>query len=160
MSNDTRSFSMSLPLDSDRFLRRECPTCEREFKWHVPEDAPEPSSEPRDTSRAYFCPYCGVEAPTSDWHTKEQAELAKSIIYEEVVRPELEALKRTVERSNRGGGFLRMSVEISDADPAPEITATDDMRRIDFPCHPDEPVKVMDDWAREVHCLICGASVG
>lgn len=24
---------MSDPLDSDGFLRRECPTCEREFKW-------------------------------------------------------------------------------------------------------------------------------
>ena len=24
---------MEIPLDSDGFLRRECPTCEREFKW-------------------------------------------------------------------------------------------------------------------------------
>ena len=29
---------MSSPLDSDGFLYRECPICEREFKWlHTPE---------------------------------------------------------------------------------------------------------------------------
>ena len=27
------SIEMSLPLDSDGFLRRQCPACEREFKW-------------------------------------------------------------------------------------------------------------------------------
>ena len=25
---------VSFPLDSDGFIRRECPHCEREFKWH------------------------------------------------------------------------------------------------------------------------------
>jgi hypothetical protein len=32
------------------------------------------------------------------------------------------------------------------------------MRRVDFLCHPAEPVKVLDDWGRPVHCLICGES--
>ena len=27
---------------------------------------------------------------------------------------------------------------------------------VDFGCHPDEPVKVLDDWSGKVHCLICG----
>jgi hypothetical protein len=31
--SDEVQLSMSLPLDGDGFLRRECPTCEREFKW-------------------------------------------------------------------------------------------------------------------------------
>ena len=33
MSDDDLALEMSMPLDSDGFLRRECPTCEREFKW-------------------------------------------------------------------------------------------------------------------------------
>jgi hypothetical protein len=33
MSDDDVTLEMSMPLDSDGFLRRECPTCEREFKW-------------------------------------------------------------------------------------------------------------------------------
>jgi hypothetical protein len=41
-------------------------------------------------------------------------------------------------------------------EPVPELDDTDDMRRIDFACHPAEPVKVLDDWDRWVHCLICG----
>ena len=31
--NDEIRVPVSLPLDSDGFLRRECPTCEREYKW-------------------------------------------------------------------------------------------------------------------------------
>lgn len=38
--SDEVQLSMSLPLDGDGFLRRECPTCEREFKW-VPSPDPE-----------------------------------------------------------------------------------------------------------------------
>lgn len=34
---------MSLPLDKDGFLRRECPNCERQFKWW-------PSSSSEETS--------------------------------------------------------------------------------------------------------------
>ncbi len=33
MSDDEVMLEISMPLDSDGFLRRECPTCEREFKW-------------------------------------------------------------------------------------------------------------------------------
>jgi hypothetical protein len=41
-------------------------------------------------------------------------------------------------------------------EPAPELDEPDDMRRVDFTCHPLEPVKVLDDWESPVHCLICG----
>jgi hypothetical protein len=42
-------------------------------------------------------------------------------------------------------------------EPVPDLEESDDMRRIDVNCHPTEPVKVLDDWDRSVHCLICGA---
>lgn len=31
--DDEIKISVSIPLDDDGFLRRECPTCEQEFKW-------------------------------------------------------------------------------------------------------------------------------
>ena len=31
------------------------------------------------------------------------------------------------------------------------------MRRIEFECHPKDPLKVAEDWAEPVHCVICGA---
>ncbi len=38
VNDDRVSLAMSSPLDSDGFLYRECPICEREFKWlHTPE---------------------------------------------------------------------------------------------------------------------------
>jgi hypothetical protein len=30
------------------------------------------------------------------------------------------------------------------------------MRRVGFPGHPGEPVKMLDDWSAPVRCLICG----
>ncbi len=61
--SDEVTLSMSLPLDGDGFLRRECPTCEREFKWlpspqHGEGDAAAASDEP--APERYFCPYCAV----------------------------------------------------------------------------------------------------
>ncbi len=36
------------------------------------------------------------------------------------------------------------------------LTEVDDMTRIVFPCHPSEPLKVLDDWRMAVRCRICG----
>lgn len=42
------------PPDSDGFLRRECPSCEREFKWFSHNEG-DPNAEP---ATQYFCPLC------------------------------------------------------------------------------------------------------
>lgn len=150
---------MSLPLDSDGFLRRECPTCEREFKWLPTPEGEEPTPAP---AGGLFCPYCAVQADSGAWFTKAQIEHATAIAYDEVVAPELEEFKRSVEGINRSGGLIgiRAEVSIEGPEPPPELDETDDdMRRVEFPCHPSEPVKVLDGWDREVHCLVCGAAV-
>ena len=56
---DEKSTQMSVPLDSDGFLRRECPTCEREFKWFNSEEG---RGEPVPEG-GYVCPYCAIQAP-------------------------------------------------------------------------------------------------
>ena len=68
------TLSMAIPVDSDVFLRRECPTCEREFKWL-------PASEDEESAAGvpdggYFCPYCGVQAPTGAWFTEASRSLS------------------------------------------------------------------------------------
>ncbi len=150
---------MSLPLDSDGFLRNECPTCEREFKSRPTPEGEEPTPAP---AGGYFCPYCAVQAAPDAWLTKAQIERATAIAYNEVVAPELEEFKRSVEGINQSGGGLlgiRAEVSMEGPDAPPELEEPDDMRRVDFPCHPAEPAKVLDDWDREVHCLICGKAV-
>lgn len=155
--SDEIQIPISLPLDSDRFLRRECPTCEREFKWLASESEEEATPVPE---AGYFCPYCTIQASADMWWTPAQLELATNIATHQIVKPELEKFSRDIrDSSRRSGGFIKMDVKADlppEADPLVEV---DDMRRVDFPCHPNEPVKVLETWTGEVHCLICGSRV-
>lgn len=154
MSNDVE-LSVSFPLDSDGFLRRECPTCEREFKWHHSEDESESESMP---GSGYFCPYCAVQAPPDSWFTKPQQALVESTIHSEIVGPALDEFGRSLrDIGRRSGGFLKVELESERLEPSDPLTEPEDMRRVDFGCHPREPVKVLEGWNRPVHCLICGA---
>jgi hypothetical protein len=152
--DDEVSIPMSVPLDDDGFLRRECPTCEREFKCLVAQNEEESTPAPEG---GYFCPYCAVQAPPDAWWTKAQVELAQATAYREVVAPELEKLQRDMDRMSRRGGLISMSMEISDEPQEPELSELNDMRRVDFHCHADDPVKVLENWERPVRCTICGA---
>lgn len=157
MSDARVSREMSIPLDSDGFLRRECPTCEREFKWlHNPEGG---ATGEIPSDGGYFCPYCGIQAQAGNWLTKAQVELAQRLVANRVVGPMLEKFAddlRNIGRNSRG--MVRAEVT-HDAPEEPEpLTEGDDMTRVDFGCHPTEPVKVLDDWDGEVFCLVCGQS--
>lgn len=138
MSDDGVSFGMTIPLDSDGFLRRECPTCEREFKWRPSEAEAEGHVEPADDV-GYFCPYCGVQAPVDAWLTQAQLALAQNIVERDFIGPMVSKL----------GAYE----EPEKLDP---LTEVDDMTLIVFPCHPSEPLKVLDDWRKPARCLICG----
>jgi hypothetical protein len=141
---------ISLPLDSDGFLRRECPTCEREFKWLNSEEG---DGEPAPDG-GYYCPYCAVQSPES-WLTKPQAELAENTVMRDVFGPQLDKMAGDLRRSSRGS-FLKFDLKYDKPRALDPLVEDDDMRRVDFECHPAEPVKVVDDWDRDVHCLICG----
>jgi hypothetical protein len=163
--SDEVHLSISLPLDGDGFLRRECPTCEREFKWlpsldaDADEDAVAETAEAADALESYYCPYCAVTAPPDAWLTKAQVTAAEEIVQRELIDPELHHLEREIDRLNRSSGGLigiEVRLERDEPEPARELDESDDMRRVDFTCHPPEPVKVLDDWEGPVHCLICG----
>lgn len=166
LMSDEVQLSMSLPLDGDGFMRRECPTCEREFKWlPSPDQLEEGNGESRAAAtdaqppESYYCPYCAVTAPPDAWFTKAQLGVMHDIARRELIDPGLDQLEREIAKLNRtSGGFLGIEarLEREEPEPAPQLDETDDMRRVDFTCHPDEPVKVLDDWDRPVHCLICG----
>ena len=61
-----------------------------------------------------------------------------------------------IARSFRSAGMTTRSVPASRTEESDPLTEDDDMTRVDFACHPSEPVKVLDDWHRPVSCLICG----
>lgn len=155
MSDDDVTLEMSMPLDSDGFLRRECPTCERELKWYnTPEE--EGNAAPI-ADGGYFCPYCGVQAETSTWLTKAQAELARNMVATQVLGPTLKKFEDDMKGIGRtSGGMISAEVTYDAPDELDPLTEVDDLTRVDFECHPTEPVKVLDNWDKPVRCLICG----
>jgi hypothetical protein len=149
--NDEVEFSVSFPLDSAGFLRRECPNCDREFKW-LPKEGIEPPPE-----EGYCCPYCGERATLDRWFTRGQVRAINAAVDDNIISPALEG----VEESLRGlesasGGLISGRMERNARQQPRRLTEQNDMRRIDFSCHPGAPVKVLDDWSAPVHCLICG----
>lgn len=141
-----------MPLDSG-FLRRECPNCMRQFKWHAgpTDDRPEDAADPPQ----YYCPYCGLPAGPDSWWTEEQVEYMEGVATGPAMRELEDELTDTARRaSNR---FFRISVE-SDATPSPPdpLTEPSDMTAVSSPCHPWEPIKIIEGWHDPIHCLVCG----
>ena len=148
---------MSLPLDEDGFLRRECPNCERQFKWWPTPPTDETSAEePQKVVEAYFCPYCCEPASPDAWWTKEQVEYAQQVAMAEVLGPQLRRFKSGMESRNRRSRGIRFDVSLPSLPQPESLMKPDDMVRIDVPCHPEEPLKVDEEWEQEVSCLVCG----
>lgn len=154
MSDDEVTLGMAVPLDSDGFLRRECPTCEREFKWLLTSDDDDAVPPP---DGGYFCPCCAIQAPAGQWFTKAQIELAENMVATQVVGPLMKGFARDVSSiGRRSGGFLSVRAKYDAPDQLEPLTEADDMNRVDFVCHPGEPLKILDGWNGPVHCLVCG----
>jgi len=141
--------SISMPLDSDGFLRRECPHCKREFKWLHSESQSTTEMEAED----YHCPYCDERSTDGWWTVSQLAAIEDETTY--FAESQLHETLKSMERSS--SEFVK--IEAGSAPTRknrPPLTEPDDMKRVDFLCHPTEPVKVREDWTDPVHCLVCG----
>lgn len=148
------STSMRIPLDSDGFLRRECPNCEREFKWHINDD--DSGSEPVDQ---YYCPLCGRPSGLDQWFTRAQLEHAQARVMPEAMDMVRDALDDAFKKSFRGSKSVSYKPgkrDYSDLPTPAALHEPDDMMIVEPPCHPDEPVKVPELSSSAYHCLICG----
>ena len=147
------SYSVQLPLDDDGFLRRECPHCLQEFKWHHGPTADRPDGE--IDPPVYYCPRCGASAKPDQWRTEEQL----TFIQESAAGPALRELSDELEKVFRGVKGMTYKPSHDDGpEPPPALHEPDDMVILAPPCHPREPVKVPENAAARVHCLICGAA--
>jgi len=122
-----------------------------ELKWRPTPDEEEGLPTPEG---GYFCPYCAVQAPPDSWWTKAQLEAVEAKIHNEAVKPMLDDFGKSLERAS--SSHVRITSKPADRAEEPQLSESDDMRRVDFSCHPSEPVKVLDGWDQPVHCLICG----
>lgn len=141
-----------MPLD-EGFLRRQCPNCNREFKWHSgpTEDRPADATDPP----FYYCPYCGSPAGHDDWWTEAQLSQAQQLVAGEGARRINDELRAMAKRQR--GGFVKLTVTpVPEPEPPSPMVEPSDMVAVSPPCQPWEPFKVLEDWTEPVHCLICG----
>lgn len=143
---------IEFPLDTDGFLRRECPSCGREFKWHHgptesrPADAVDP---PR-----YSCPLCGKQANHDQWFTQDQVRYQQ----ETVEYYAHDAINDELKRAFRGSKNIKYTPGKNTAPAPTPLHEPNDMLILESPCHSWEPVKVPQERADSgpVFCLVCG----
>lgn len=149
----TRNIAITLPVDKDGFLRRECPSCKRQFKW-LPTEG-ETSEQPQSQ---YYCPYCRKSAAIDAWWTREQRQYMKQLAAAKVIGPEFQKLAKNLKHLNRPGSLIHLLTNYKAPSKPPPIHEPDDMRKVVPPCHPNEPLKIRENWNKSVVCLICGKS--
>lgn len=145
------SYSVQLPVDDDGFLRRECPHCLRQFKWHHGSTADRPQDEADPP--VYYCPLCGASAAPDQWWTQEQLAFMK----ESVAGPALREISNELGKAFRGvKGLTFKSGQVDEPEPPAALHELNDMIILAPPCHPWEPVKVPAESTAHAHCLMCG----
>lgn len=110
------STQVSIPLDDDGFLDRECPaeTCTAPFKVH----ADDWREKVRDEE--VFCPICRHQATSDGWLTQEQIDHCKNRVMAELMPMMQGSLKRMADSVNRGtsrGGLISVSMSYKPSAP-------------------------------------------
>jgi len=148
------SGKVALPLDSDGFLRRECPNCLRQFKWHNgPASAEAEEQLPVD---AYFCPFCGQPAVTDQWFTTEQVEYIQGVAMREAMQAADDELASAFKKMSSKNFQIKKTGHLDIPDQPDPLTEPDDMLIVVSPCHSWEPIKIPDTTAGPLHCINCG----
>jgi hypothetical protein len=178
----TVSLPIELPLDSDGFLRRECPLCARQFKIETQEDDRQSliqreidayllqeglgiRAESADVTGTdeeeseLWCPYCGQAAPRDRWWTQEQIAYVHVFAYNIMAQIVNEQFIRPMKRKFPGhrSGLVPIKSEGKEMEyQKPWISPEpDDMTIHALPCC-DLRVKLEDDWSQTVYCCQCG----
>lgn len=147
---------INFPLDADGFIRRECPACEREFKWFdgATEDRPNDWNDPP----VYWCPLCGRSSNHDQFYTTEQVKY----IEQSMAGPAADLVNDELDNIFRGmkGFTVKKSGGAERPEPPTPLTEPNDMNQLQSPCHPWEPVKIPENSASPYYCLVCGAAYG
>ena len=145
---------VSVPLDNDGFLRRECPNCHREFKWHNGPANEEAERQP--AAETFYCPLCGEPAGADSGWTAAQLDLIENAT-ERYIGQELGDMFKGLENSSNS--FLQIKVDTPDVpDASDPLVEPDDMMVVTSPCHAWEPIKVPESHEGAIPCLVCGSA--
>ena len=107
------TYSVSIDPDSEGYLGRECPACEKYFKV-VPGTGIDGEGE-----IPCVCPYCGTSAPSDHFWTKAQLEYAESVAFSQVVG-ELDKMLKRLERKPDPKAFISIGIKV-EGKPVPIV---------------------------------------
>ena len=168
--------NIQFPLDNDKFFRRACPFCKREFKIQINDEElkdliekskeshmlerkevnfTEKESIKENDSEKFFCPYCGQKALKEDWSTTEQTKYigvyVENIMADIINKNFVEKIKREF-RSNKFVKFEGKKFKIKEPQISPE---NNDMVIINLPCCKSK-IKIEENWNKTIYCFYCG----
>lgn len=149
---------IAMYTDQDGFLRRQCPNCDRQFKWHHGPANAEAETQPPPP--AYYCPLCGQPASHDAWYTEDQiahiqatVQVAGEGFMEDIAKGFATGSGSGIKFEYRPPAGGRASMPAALTDPG-------DMQIVASPCHPWEPFKIPDGTDPPVHCIVCGEAFG
>ncbi len=148
------NISVPMPLDNDGFLRRECPNCMRQFKWHSGPANEEAETQP--TTDSYWCPFCGQAAAADQWWTTEQLEYARGVAMPAAIQYLDDELSSAFRGLNSKHIKIKKTGHLDVPNEPDPLTEPDDMMIVASPCHGWEPVKIPEGTTSPIYCLICG----
>ena len=115
-SGDEARFSVSMPLEEDGHLGRECPECDQHFR--IENDDYE--SLPDDL--VLWCVYCGHSDDHSEFMTKQQAERLERVVHDygnQLIGQMLDSSFGRMARNSRRNKFLKITYRSRPFYPAP-----------------------------------------
>jgi uncharacterized Zn-finger protein len=170
--------NLPFSLDDEKFFRRECPFCRKEFKVLLEKEeltdlaqkgidsfmieAKEESIDLNESElleAEFTCPYCGQQAPSDSWWTQEQLAyvsiVVKNIMAKMINENLISPLKRNFQKPSSSMVSIRFEgKEMEQQEPwiSPEVN---DMEIFNLPCC-QRKIKIEDNWSGVVHCFFCG----
>jgi hypothetical protein len=147
---------VQFPLDTDGFLRRECPHCFEQFKWHHG-----PANEEAESAvdpPAYYCPLCGQPAGPASWYTQTQLDYMDEAAAPAIAQFLDDAISEVFKGSSTKNVKFNRTGHLHVPDHPEPLSEPDDMVIVASPCHGYEPVKVPAEHTGPLCCLVCGAA--
>jgi hypothetical protein len=175
--NENLKFSLSVSTDREKFLRRTCPSCGRDYKTEISDGnlawilAPqfkqlgfeiggtdEENVKSSDESIELCCPYCEEISDASDTLTDETLEYLKRYVTREYVLPQLrQAMSGLSTGRKKSAGLFSIEVSYSQSMLPPRPIhgpEPPDMKIIHMLCC-NKRIKVSEGWNDVNVCTYC-----
>lgn len=142
---------LKISLDSEGFVRRECPKCEREFKLQTLEK--DFQTPPVKNSGEVTCPYCKHRSSADQWWSKNQVKYIndmQSFFAFNFITPKALKIKSTP--------FVTVKTTITQTEEPIMPSEIDDMKRISITCC-ERDIKILENWNGDIVCPDCSKTL-